>query len=250
MATFIKDAVKVYIARENAINMSSFSPVAGVLSDLAVYQLCVDGVGDSTLGAKRRFYEVENVTGVSIGSYGKEFDTYQSLADPYDHDIEIKLIGSGSCDFIMKQSEAHTGTDADWDHMLLKGLAYEWPNGWNDKGTVGGTGNRPIWDPTDDDDIPNSFTGGGATDGLPPTDERGYLVVVEQKIATSNFLQWGFQNVKIGCSVSFANKQASRGSFTWDDARFVQFLNVANAINSSTSHDTAHDNASVLTTSS
>ena len=58
MATFIKDAVKVYIARENAINMSSFSPVAGVLSDLAVYQLCVDGVGDSTLRAKRRFYEV------------------------------------------------------------------------------------------------------------------------------------------------------------------------------------------------
>ena len=131
MATFIKDAVKVYIARENAMIMGSLSPDDGVLSDLAVYQLSVDGIGDSTLGTKRRFYEIENITGVSIGNYGKEFDTYQSLADPYDHDIEIKLSGSGSCDFIMKQSEAHTGTDADWDHMLLKGLAYEFPNGWN-----------------------------------------------------------------------------------------------------------------------
>ena len=241
MATFIKDAVKVYIARENAINMGSFSPDAGVLSDLAVYQLSVDGIGDSTLGTKRRFYEIENITGVSIGNYGKEFDTYQSLADPYDHDIEIKLSGSGSCDFIMKQSEAHTGTDADWDHMLLKGLAYEFPNGWNLKNGS----NDPEWDPTDDNDVPASFTG-----GTPPTDERGYLVVVEQKIGTSNFLHWGFHNVKIGCSISFANRQATRGSFTWDDARFVQFLNVANAVNSSTSHDTAHDNASVLTTSS
>ena len=245
MATFIKDAVKVFIARENAIDMSSFSPTGGVLSDLAIYQMSVDGIGASTLGALRRFYEIENITGVSIGNYGKENDTYQTLADPYDHDIEIKLTGSGSCDFIMKQSEAHTGTDADWDHMLLKGLAYDWPNGWNDK-----VSNEPVWDPTDDNDVPNSFTGGTGTDALPPTDERGYLVVVEQKIASSNFLHWGFHNVKIGCSISFANRQASRGSFTWDDARFVQFLNVANAVNSSTSHDTAHDNASVLTTSS
>ena len=57
---------------------------------------------------------------------------------------------------------------------------------------------------------------------------------------------WVFHNVKIGCSISFANKQASRGTLTWEDARFVQFFNMANAVNSSTSYDVHTDSATTL----
>jgi len=241
MATFIKDAVKVYIARENAIDMSSFSVTSGVLSDLGASRLSstagsVGGLTGGSLGTSRTYYPVDNVTGVSIGSYGKEYDTYQSLADPYDHDIEIKMTGSGSADFIMKETSAHTGSNDDWDHMLLKGLAYDLPNGWNSTDS-----NNPLWDPTDDNDVPTSFTS-----GTPATDERGYAIVVEQKISASSYLMWVFHNVKIGCSISFANKQASRGTLTWEDARFVQFFNMANAVNSGSSYDVHTDSATTL----
>jgi|TARA_R100000501_G_C2583131_1_gene85658 hypothetical protein len=238
MATFIKDAVKVFIARENIIDMSSFTVTNGVLSDLGASRLsttpsAAGGVTGGSLSTTRVYYEISDVTGVSIGGHGKEFDTFQSLADPYDHDIEIKMTGSGSCDFIMKETSGHSGSNDDWDHMLLKGLAYELPNGWNSTSS-----NDPIWDPTDDNDVPASFTG-----GVPATDERGYAVVVQQQISTSSYLHWVYHNCKIGCSISFANRQASRGTFTWDDARFVQFFNLANYVNETTSYDAHVDSA-------
>ena len=56
------------------------------------------------MGQKRRVefngHDVTHLTGVSVGSMGKVFDTYQSLADPFDHDIEITEEASGSFDFI------------------------------------------------------------------------------------------------------------------------------------------------------
>ena len=242
MATFIKDAVKVFIARENVVDMSSgFTATNSVLGDLGASRLSktpssAGGVTGGSLAAVRTYYEISNITGVSVGNYGKEFDTYQSLGDPYDHDIEIKLTGSGSCDFIMKEQAAHTTSNDDWDHMLLKGLAYDYPNGWNTKSS-----NDALFDPTLDVDVPAVFTS-----GVPATDARGYAVVVQQKISTSSYLFWVFHNVKIGCTISFANRQASRGSFTWDDARFTQFFSLANAVNSTTNYDAHTDSATTF----
>ena len=242
MATFIKDAVKVFIARENVVNMGSgFTATNSVLGDLGVKRLSstagsTGGVTGGSLGATRTYYEISDITGVSIGGHGKEFDTYQTLDDPYDHDIEIKMTGSGSCDFIMRETAAHTTSNDDWDHMLLKGLAYDYPNGWNTK-----SGNDAVFDPTLDIDVPASFTS-----GVPATDARGYCVVVQQKISTSSYLFWVYHNVKIGCSISFANRQASRGTFSWDDARFVQFFNLANAVNSAGGYDAHADSATTF----
>ena len=56
------------------------------------------------LGTKRRLelngHDVTHLTGMSLGSMGKVFDTYQTLADPFDHDIEIVDEASGSFDTI------------------------------------------------------------------------------------------------------------------------------------------------------
>ena len=45
-------------------------------------------------------HDVSHLTGVSIGSMAKVFDTFQTLKDPYDHDIEISEEASGSFDFV------------------------------------------------------------------------------------------------------------------------------------------------------
>ena len=56
------------------------------------------------LGKKRRIefngHDVSHLTGMSLGSMGKVYDTYQTLADPFDHDIEITEEASGSFDLI------------------------------------------------------------------------------------------------------------------------------------------------------
>ena len=56
------------------------------------------------VGAKRRLefngHDVSHLTGISLGSMGKIFDTYQTLADPFDHDIEISDEANGSFDII------------------------------------------------------------------------------------------------------------------------------------------------------
>ena len=163
-------------------------------------------------------------------------DTFQTLADPYDHDIEIKLEGSGSADFVVSHANSHvgsSGTALDWDHTLLKALAYKFPNGWN---TI--PSNEPVWDPTVDTAVADDVLS-----GTPPTDGRGYAIIVQQKVATAVFLTWVFHNCKIGCSISFANRQATRGTFTWEDARFVQFLSIANYPNESASYDNHNDSA-------
>jgi len=202
MATFIKDSVRVYIARENVTSKTW----SGGISSLGV--LGAAALSQNT--SSREIMEVENVTGVSIGSFNLEFDTFQTLKDAFDHDIEIKEVGSGSCDFIAKNGTNTTGNDLSHDELWA--LAYELPNGWNSApGTV------PIWDPAADVE---------ATGGAPKTaatDDRGYAIIVEQKIATSSYLFWCFFNCKIACSINFASKQASRGTLSWDDARFISF---------------------------
>ncbi len=56
------------------------------------------------IGTKRRIefngHDVTHLTGMSLGSMGKVYDTYQTLSDPFDHDIEITEEASGSFDLI------------------------------------------------------------------------------------------------------------------------------------------------------
>jgi hypothetical protein len=197
MATFIKDAVKVFIARENALDVAwSLSPANTLL------QSGLDALGDNV--TTQLLMEVENVTGVSIGSYGKEWDTYQTLNDPYDHDLEIKETGSGSCDFVA--TDGNNVTNNILSHDELWSLAMHLPNGYNTN-----TGTEATWDPGLDDKTTAA------------TDLRGYVIIVQQKISASKYLFWVFQNCKINCTVSFANRQASRGTLSWEDARYVSF---------------------------
>lgn len=207
MATFIKDGVYVYIARENTVSDAFTGSTGKQLSTLVMNGVKALGAndGDSTYSASgNQFYsQIEDVTGVSIGSYGQEYDTFQNLQDAFDHDIEIKAMGSGSCDFIMKSGNEVTNNLL--DHTELKAVAAEYPNGWNDVAS-----NVAVWDPSKD------------TKTTMVLDDRGYAILVRQSYGTNN-LYWCFHNCKISCSISFANRQASRGTLSWEDARYVTF---------------------------
>jgi len=203
MATFIKDAVRVFIARENQVEIN-WSYTGNTLLKSAL-----DALGDNA--TTQVLMEVENVTGVSIGSYGKEFDTYQTLADAFDHDIEIKETGSGSCDFVA--TDGNNITNNLLSHDELWALAMELPNGYNTY-----TGTEATFDAGQDDKVTRA------------TDLRGYAIIVQQKISASKYLFWCFDNCKISCSVSFANRQASRGTLSWEDARYISFDTESTAI--------------------
>ena len=197
MTTFLKGAVKVFIARENVVNNGYAGTYESALAQDANQLWASD--------AYREFWRIPGVTGVSIGGFGQEFDTFQTLNDAFDHDIEIKEMGSGSCDFIMEYGRT-TGANG-IALELLKALAYYYPNGWNTQ-----VSNVAVFDPTDDINTTRA------------TDDRGYAIVIEQLTGDgTNSLYWCFDNCKIGCSISFANRQASRGTLTWDDARYVSF---------------------------
>ena len=199
MTTFLKGAVKVFIARENVINDAFGGTYESALAQDSNQLWASD--------ANREFYQIPGVTGVSIGGFGQEFDTFQTLNDAFDHDIEIKEMGSGSCDFIMEYGRTTGATGIALEE--LKALAYYYPNGWNEAAIVT---NVAGFDPTDDANVTRA------------TDDRGYAIVIEQKTGDgTNSLYWCFDNCKIGCSISFANRQASRGTLTWDDARYVSF---------------------------
>ena len=51
-------------------------------------------------------HDVTHLTGVSIGTMGKVFDTFQTLEDPFDHDIEIMEEATGSFDFVADDAES------------------------------------------------------------------------------------------------------------------------------------------------
>ena len=84
-------------------------------------------------------------------------------------------------------------------------LAAEYPNGWNEANS-----NIANFDTSKD------------TATTMATDERGYAILVRQQYGTDN-LYWCFHNCKISCSISFANRQATRGTLSWEDARYVTF---------------------------
>ena len=220
--TFIKDAVKVFIARENTTNDAfsgnythldpSDSAIAHVLADEAVIEF---GASTTDLLLK----EITNVTGVSLSGFGKEFDTYQTVGDDFDHDIEIKDTGGGSCDFIVKSDTDGTA----FDHLQLAALAYYYPNGWN---TINSSpANTASFDPSIDTAVTRD------------TDQTGYAIIVQQQIASDSFIFWCFDNCKISCSISFASRQASRGTLTWENARYVSFDSFNSAILTTSDHN-------------
>ena len=210
MATFIKDGVYVYIARENTVSDAHTGTTGKMLSTLARSAILGlgnnNGSGGTSTNANQIYQQIEDVTGVSIGSYGQEYDTFQNLQDAFDHDIEIKAMGSGSCDFIMKSGNNVTYNLL--DHRELKAMAAVFPNGWNK--VSADVANTAEFDPSLD------------TATAMADDERGYAILVRQSYGTDN-LYWCFHNCKISCSISFANRQASRGTLSWEDARYVTF---------------------------
>ena len=213
MATFLKGAVKVFIARANETN-DTYAATDGPNASTLAKNATELWDGD----ANREYFLVPGVTGVSIGGFGKEFDTFQRLDDAFDHEIEIKETGSGSCDFIMEYNRTAGNTGISHEH--LKALAYYWPNGWNAV-KAGSGGNYAVWDATLDAPL---ATGASATTGFNGRVDhyRGYNILIEQKTGDgTNSIYWCFHNCKISCSISFASKQASRGSFSWEDARYV-----------------------------
>ena len=221
MVTFLKGAVEVFIARENAVG-ATYTSTAANHDSSALLEAAVRALAGSTGGssATRVLFKIPGVTGVSIGSFGNEFDTYQTVDNAFDHDIEIKNTGSGSCDFVFEYGRT-TGA-AGIAHEELKALAYYLPNGWNEANPS----ESPFFNAAKDmSTARGSGVGTGTvTDGVAKTDDqRGYCIIVAQAVGDGNNLYWCFDNCKISCSVSFASKQASRGTLTWDDARYVSF---------------------------
>ena len=78
------------------------------------------------LGQKTRLefngHDVSHLTGVSLGSVGKIWDTYQTLRDPYDHDIEITEEASGSFDIIASDK---VGADNKFKETMNLVLGYQ-----------------------------------------------------------------------------------------------------------------------------
>ena len=67
-------------------------------------------------------HDVSHLTGVSMGSMNKVFDTFQTLKDPFDHDIEISDEASGSFDFV---ATGKVGADQKFREVFNLILGYQ-----------------------------------------------------------------------------------------------------------------------------
>jgi len=67
-------------------------------------------------------HDVSHLTGVSMGSMSKVFDTFQTLKDPFDHDIEISDEASGSFDFV---ASSKVGADQKFRELFNLILGYQ-----------------------------------------------------------------------------------------------------------------------------
>ena len=67
-------------------------------------------------------HDVSHLTGVSIGGMNKVFDTFQTLKDPFDHDIEISEEASGSFDFVASHK---SGADQKFRELFNLILGYQ-----------------------------------------------------------------------------------------------------------------------------
>ena len=66
-------------------------------------------------------HDVSHLTGVSIGGMNKVFDTFQTLKDPFDHDIEISDEASGSFDIVASDKSG----DQRFKEMMNLVLGYQ-----------------------------------------------------------------------------------------------------------------------------
>ena len=139
----------------------------------------------------------------SIDTFGPTYDTYQSLEDDFDHDIEIRATGSGSMEFVPNYNTDGVGT-IPYHRLIYAGTYY--PNGF----TID-AGSDLYYKPEDD------------TATTKATDMRGYAVVVEQHITGTTWYMWTFHNAKISCSPAFGPQKATRATLSWEDARYIDF---------------------------
>ena len=67
-------------------------------------------------------HDVSHLTGVNVGGMNKVFDTFQTLKDPFDHDIEISDEASGSFDFV---ASGKVGADQKFRELFNLILGYQ-----------------------------------------------------------------------------------------------------------------------------
>lgn len=189
-AAFVKEACKVGIVLENdsASHTGTNTTGVGALYDTSDQTYCVASFK----------------TDVTIDTAEYEQETFQTVDDHYDHYINLRYNGAGSCTF-KAQDDADA---ADFDAANLLYAALHLPNGST---TPAGA---------------TDLTWNGALDtnaGTKNTDLRGYAVVVEQKVSASIFLVWTFHNCKIKATPGRSPKQGMTVNLRWDDARHVDF---------------------------
>lgn len=161
-------------------------------------------VGPMYDSADQTYAVVALNTDATIDNIGPEYETFQDIADNYDHDIELRQVGAGSCEF--KAQDDSTAANFDFFNLQYAGIYF--PNGASN--TAAGAA---AWNATQDTAITKA------------TDLRGWAVVLEQQndINTSIWYQYTFHNAKIEVKPSFGPKRATTGSLRWSDARYCDF---------------------------
>ena len=144
-------------------------------------------------------------TDVTIDTAGMEQETIQVNDDNYDHDIDIRPIGSGS----LSAKAIDDTVAANLDAYNLWYAALHLPNGSN----LADAAVDLAWNPTLDTNA-----------GTQASDLRGYGVIVEKKDEKSTpvYTSWIFHNCKIVSTPAFTPKSAAVINLTWSDARTVE----------------------------
>jgi len=93
-------------------------------------------------------HDVSHLTGVSIGNMGIMMDSYQSIKDPFDHDIEIEKETSGSFDFVASDV---AGADSKFKEIFNLVRGYQDLGDGSDGGTLATGDTSDIQVPTDID---------------------------------------------------------------------------------------------------
>ena len=193
-SSYVIEAAKVGIVLENdsASHTGTNTTGVGALYDTA----------DQTYGV------VSFKTDVTIETAEYEQESFQVVDDHFDHYINLRYNGAGSC--TSKAIDDTTAANLDAYNLIYAGIHL--PNGSD---TAAGA---------------TDLTWNGTLDiygGTMASDVRGYAVVVEQKVGAGIYWQWTFHNCKIKVTPSRSPKQGMTVTLRWDDARLVGFANSA-----------------------
>jgi hypothetical protein len=162
------------------------------------------GVGSLYDNADQTYVILAHKTDVTIDTAEYEQESFQTVDDHYDHYINLRYNGAGSCTFKAMDDSDDPGDMA----FNVLYAALHLPNGSDTPaGAV-------------------DLTWNGALDtnaGTQTTDLRGYAVAVEQQVSASRFLVWTFHNCRIKATPARSPKQAMTVNLSWSDARTVEF---------------------------